>query len=152
MDKKSQYTPFNSESQKIEGLLNPVVLVNPVVVKNEPEKDDSNMTIFGIMDNILDNFENEIISGETLNRIHDALKNRLKYKFDEYKIVTTNEEQKTLIKAMIEEYSFLKFVIPSIYLQAALAKTRFMQISFKTLKNIINPAIKNVKVEVKIDA
>lgn len=146
MNEKSQYTPFNFESQKIEGL------VNTVVVKNEPEKDDSNMTIFGIMDNILDNFENEIISGETLNRIHDALKNRLKYKFDEYKIVTTNEEQETLIKAMIEEYSFLKFVIPSIYLQVAFANTRFMQISFKTLKNIINPAIKNVKVEVKIDA
>lgn len=146
MNEKSQYTPFNSESQKIEGLL------NPVVVKNEPEKDDSNMTIFGIMGNIFDNFKNEITSGETLNRIHDALENRLKHKFDEYKIVTTNEEQETLIKAMIEEYVFLKFIIPSIYLQAAFVNTRFMQISFKTLKNIINPAIKNVKIEVKIDA
>lgn len=146
MNEKSQYTPFNSESQKIEGLL------NPVVVKNEPEKDDSNMTIFGIMDNIFDNFKNEITSGETLNRIHDSLENRLKHKFDEYKIVTTNEEQETLIKAMIEEYVFLKFIIPSIYLQAAFVNTRFMQISFKTLKNIINSAIKNVKIEVKIDA
>lgn len=146
MDKKSQYTTFNSKSQKIEGLL------NPVVVKNEPEKDDSNMTIFGIMDNIFDNFKNEKISEVILDRIHDALENRLKYKFNEYKIVTTDEEREILIKAMIEEYFGLKFASPIVNLQAAFINTQFMKISFKTLKDIINPAIKNVKVEVKIDA
>lgn len=146
MDEKSQYTPFNSESQKIEGL------VNPVVVKNEPEKDDSNMTIFGIMDNIFDNFKNEKISEGLLDRIHDALENRLKYKFYEYKIVTTDEEQKTLIKAMIEEYFGFKTAPATMDILALFLNSQFMRISFKTLKNIINPAIKNVKVEVKIDA
>lgn len=146
MNEKSKYTPFNSESQKIEGL------VNPVVVKDEPEKDDSNMTIFGIMDNIFDNFKNEKISEELLDRIHDALENRLKYKFYEYKIVTTDEEQKTLIKAMIEEYFGFKTAPATMDILALFLNSQFMQISFKTLKNIINPAIKNVKVEVKIDA
>lgn len=146
MNEKSKYTPFNSESQKIEGL------VNPVVVKDEPEKDDSNMTIFGIMDNIFDNFKNEKISEELLDRIHDALENRLKYKFYEYKIVTTDEEQKTLIKAMIEEYFGFKTAPATMDILALFLNSQFMPISFKTLKNIINPAIKNVKVEVKIDA
>ena len=146
MDEKSQYTPFNSESQKIEGL------VNTVVVKNEPEKDDSNMTIFGIMDNIFDNFKNEKISEGILDRIHDALENRLKYKFEEYQIVTTDEERKTLIKAMIEEYFGFKTAPATMDILALFLNSQFMRISFKTLKNIINPAIKNVKVEVKIDA
>lgn len=147
MKEKQQYTSLNSEFQKIDGI------VNPVVVKNEPEKDDSNMTIFGIMDNIFDNFKNEKISEELLDRIHDALENRLKYKFYEYKIVTTDEEQKILIKGMIEEYFGFKFFIPpTMDLQAVFINTQFMKISFKTLKDIINPAIKNIKVEVKIDA
>lgn len=146
MDEKSQYTPFNSESQKIDGL------VNTVVVKDEPEKDDSNMTIFGIMDCIFDNFKNEKISEGLLDRIHDALENRLKYKFYEYKIVTTDEEREILIKAMIEEYFGFKFAPPTMDIQALFLNSQFIRISFKTLKNIINPAIKNVKVEVKIDA
>lgn len=146
MDEKSQYTPFNSESQKIDGL------VNTVVVKDEPEKDDSNMTIFGIMDDIFDNFKNEKISEGLLDRIHDALENRLKYKFYEYKIVTTDEKRETLIKAMIEEYFGFKNAPSKMVLLALFLSSQFMRISFKTLKNIINPAIKNVKVEVKIDA
>ena len=146
MEEKSQYTTFNSESQKIQGL------VNPVVVKNEPEKDDSYMTIFGIMDDIFDNFKNEKISEGLLDRIHAALENRLKYKFDEYKIVTTEKEQEILIKAMIEEYFGLKFAPLTANLQDIFINTQFMKISFKTLKDIINSTIKNVKVEVKIDA
>lgn len=146
MDEKSQYTPFNSEFQKIDGL------AHTVVVKDEQEKDDSNMTIFGIMDNIFDNFKNEKISEELLDRIHDALENRLKHKFYEYKIVTTDEEQKTLIKAMIEEYFGFKIAPATMDILALFLNSQFMRISFKTLKNIINPAIKNVKVEVKIDA
>lgn len=146
MDEKSQYTPFNSEFQKIDGL------VNTVVVKDEQEEDDSNMTIFGIMDNIFDNFKNEKISEELLDRIHDALENRLTYKFYEYKIVTTDEERKTLIKAMIEEYFGFKTAPATMDILALFLNSQFMRISFKTLKNIINPAIKNVKVEVKIDA
>ena len=146
MDEKSQYTPFNSEFQKIDGL------VNTVVVKDEQEEDDSNMTIFGIMDNIFDNFKNEKISEGILDRIHDALENRLKYKFEEYQIVTTDEERKTLIKAMIEEYFGFKTAPATMDILALFLNSQFMRISFKTLKNIINPAIKNVKVEVKIDA
>ena len=147
MDKKSQYTPFNSESQKIEGLVNPVV----VKKKNEPEKDDSNMTIFGIMDNIFDNFKNEKISEATADRIHDAMENRLKYKFDEYKIVTTDEEREILIKAMIEEYFGFKFQPILANVAIAFLQTTFLRISFKTLKNILNPAIKNVKIEIKLE-
>ena len=145
MEEKQQYTSLNSEFQKIDGM------VNPVVVKDEHEKDDSNMTIFGIMDNIFDNFKNEKISEELLDRIHDALENRLKYKFYEYKIVTTDEEQKILIKAMIEEYFGFKF--QPILANAAIAflQTTFLRISFKTLKNILNPAIKNVKFEIKLE-
>jgi len=145
MEEKQQYTSFNSEFQKIDGM------VNPVVVTNEPEKDDSNMTIFGIMDNIFDNFKNEKISEELLDRIHDALENRLKYKFYEYKIITTDEEQKILIKVMIEEYFGFKF--QPILANAAIAflQTTFLRISFKTLKNILNPAIKNVKSEIKLE-
>ena len=146
MEEKQQYTSFNSESQKIDGL------VNPVVVKDKQEEDDSNMTIFGIMDNIFDNFKNEKISEGLLDRIHDALENRLKYKFDEYKIVTTDEERKILIKAMIEEYFGFKTAPATMDILAVFLNSQFMRISFKTLKNIINPAIKNVKVEVKIDA
>ena len=145
MEEKQQYTSFNSEFQKIDGL------VNPVVVKDEQEEDDSNMTIFGIMDNIFDNFKNEKISEGLLDRIHDALENRLKYKFEEYQIVTTDEERKTLIKAMIEEYFGFKF--QPILANAAIAflQTTFLRISFKTLKNILNPAIKNVKIEIKLE-
>lgn len=141
MDEKSQYTPFNSESQKIDGL------VNTVVVKDEPEKDDSNMTIFGIIDNIFDNFKNEKISEGLLDRIHDAIENRLKHKFYEYEIVTTDEERNTLIKAMIEEYFGFKFQPILANTAIAFLQTTFLRISFKTLKNILNPAIKNVKIE-----
>ena len=104
------------------------------------------------MDDIFDNFKNEKISEGPLDRIHAALENRLKYKFDEYKIVTTEKEQEILIKAMIEEYFGLKFASLTVNLQSAFINTQFMKISFKTLKDIINPAIENVKVEVKIDA
>lgn len=145
MEKKQQYTSFNSEFQKIEGI------VNTVVVKDEQEEDDSKMTIFGIMDNIFDNFKNEKISEGLANRIHDALENRLKYKFEEYQIVTTDEERKTLIKAMIKEYFGFKF--QPILANAAIAflQTTFLRISFNTLKNILNPAIKNVKIEIKLE-
>jgi len=145
MEEKQQYTSFNSEFQKIDGM------VNPVVEKDEPEKDDSNMTIFGIMDNIFDNFKNEKISEGLLDRIHDALENRLNYKFYEYKIITTDEEQKTLIKAMIEEYFGFKFQPILANVAIAFLQTTFLRISFKTLKNILNPAIKNVKIEIKLE-
>lgn len=144
MEEKQQYTSFNSEFQKIDGL------VNTVVVKDEQEEDDSNMTIFGIMDNIFDNFKNEKIS-EGLDRIYDALENRLKYKFDEYEIVTTDEERKILIKAMIEEYFGFKFQPILENLAIAFLQTKFLRISFKTLKNILNPAVKNVKIEIKCE-
>jgi len=146
MEEKQQYTSFNSEFQKIDGM------VNPVVEKDEPEKDDSNMTIFGIMDNIFDNFKNEKISEGLLDRIHDALENRLNYKFYEYKIITTDEEQKTLIKAMIEEYFGFKFQPILANVAIAFLQTTFLRISFKTLKNILNPAVKNVKIEVTTNA
>lgn len=145
MEEKQQYTSFNSEFQKIDGL------VNPVVVKDEQEEDDSNMTIFGIMDQVFDNFKNEKISEGLFDRIHDALENRLKYKFDEYKIVTTDEERKTLIKAMIEEYFGFKFQPILANMAIAFLQTTFLRISFKTLKNILNPPVENIKIEIKLE-
>lgn len=48
---------------------------------------------------------------------------------------------------MIEEYFGFKFQPILANTAIAFSQTTFLRISFKTLKNILNPAIKNVKIE-----
>lgn len=56
-----------------------------------------------------------------------------------------------MIKAMINEFFCVQFQENAIDLLLAFFETKFMKISFATLKNIMQPPIKNLKVETKIE-
>lgn len=123
----------------------------PPLENNEKQKADPNLTIFGFMSDILDKHKNDVASTENLDRIKSEFENSLRQQFDLYQIVTTEEERETLIQGIINEFFFVKTQSPLANMAMVMLESTFMRISFKTLKNILNPAIQNIKVEIKVD-
>ena len=120
-------------------------------LNNEKQKADPNLTIFRFMSDILDKHKNDVASTKNLDRIKSEFENSLRQQFDLYQIVTTEEERETLIQGIINEFFFVKTQSPLANMAMVMLESTFMRISFKTLKNILNPAIQNIKVEIKED-
>ena len=117
----------------------------------QPPEDDPKQTIFGIMDGIYTNFENDIYCTQTTERLKTALEENLKERLIYHQICATDEELNAMIKAMINEFFCVRLQENIMDLLLAFFATKFMKISFATLKNIMQPPIKNLKVEIKIE-
>jgi len=117
----------------------------------QPPEDDPHLTIFGFMNDIYVNFENDIYCTETIERCKKALEENLKERLIYHQICATDEELNNFTKAMIKEFFYVRFHEDAFDLLIALFGTKFMKISFATLKEIMRPPIKNLKVEVKIE-
>ena len=117
----------------------------------QPPEDDPKQTIFGFMDGIYTNFENDIYCTQTTERLKTALEENLKERLIYHQICATDEELNAMIKAMINEFFCVRLQENIMDLLLAFFATKFMKISFATLKNIMQPPIKNLKVEIKIE-
>ena len=117
----------------------------------QPPEDDPKLTIFGFMDDIYTNFENDIHCTQTAERLKTALEENLKERLIYHQICATDEELNTMIKAMINEFFCVRLQENTLDLLLAFFATKFMKISFATLKNTMQPPIKNLKVEIKVE-
>ena len=117
----------------------------------QPPEDDPKLTIFGFMNNIYTNFENDICCTQTTERLKTALEENLKERLIYHQICATDEELNAMIKAMINEFFCVRLQENIMDLLLALFATKFMKISFATLKNIMQKKNKNLKVEIKIE-
>lgn len=117
----------------------------------QPPEDDPKLTIFGFMNNIYTNFENDIYCIQTTERLKTALEENLKERLIYHQICATDEELNAMIKAMINEFFCVRLQENTLDSLLAFFATKFMKISFATLKNIMQPPIKNLKVEIKIE-
>jgi len=117
----------------------------------QPPEDDPKLTIFGFMNDIYVNFENDIYCTQTICRVKSALEENLKERLIHHQICETDEELNTMIKAMINEFFYVRLQETAIDLLIVFFETKFMKISFTTLKEIMRPPIKNLKAEIKIE-
>lgn len=117
----------------------------------QPPEDDPKLTIFGFMNDIYTNFENDIYCMRTTERLKTALEENLKERLIYHQICATDEQLNAMIKAMINEFFCVRLQENTMDLLLAFFETKFMKISFATLKNIMQPPIKNLKAEIKIE-
>lgn len=117
----------------------------------QPPEDDPKLTIFGFMNDIYTNFENDIYCIQTTERLKTALEENLKERLIYHQICATDEELNAMIKAMINEFFCVRLQENVMDLLLAFFETKFMKISFAKLKNIMRPPIKNLKAEIKIE-
>lgn len=117
----------------------------------QPPEDNPKLTIFGFMDDVYTNFKNDIYCAQTVERLKTALEENLKERLIHHQICATDEELNAMIKAMINEFFCVRLQENTLDFLLAFFETKFMKISFATLKNIMQPPIKNLKVEIKIE-
>ena len=103
------------------------------------------------MNDVYTNFENDIYCIQTTERLKTALEENLKERLICHQICATDEELNAMIKAMINEFFCVRLQENVMDLLLAFFETKFMKISFATLKNIMRPPIKNLKAEIKIE-
>lgn len=131
-------------------MLKPLFECKSPKITQSPE-DDPKLTIFGFMNDIYTNFENDIYCIQTTERLKTALEENLKERLIYHQICATDEELNAMIKAMINEFFCVRLQENVMDLLLAFFETKFMKISFATLKNIMRPPIKNLKAEIKIE-
>ena len=100
----------------------------------QPPEDDPKLTIFGFMNNIYTNFENDICYTQTIERCKTALEENLKERLTYHQICATDEELNAMTKAMINEFFCVRLQENTLDSLLALFATKFMKISFATLK------------------
>lgn len=122
------------------------------IVDKNPEQQRLKQSIYFFMDKIHDSLRGLTYSEAYENKLKYLLKEGLKKEFVNHEILLTEEEENGLIDCLITQYFAIEFKIPAIYVPEVIKRSAFMQLTFDELKSAVNSPIKNVKVEVKIDA
>ena len=107
--------------------------------------------IYFFMDKIHDTLRGLTYCKAYENELKYLLKEGLKEEFANHKILLTEEEESGLIDGLIAQYFALEFEIPAICVPEVIKRSTFMQLTFDELKSAVNPPIKNLKVEIKIE-
>lgn len=121
-----------------------------IVYKN-PEQSILKQSIYFFMDKIHDSLRGLTYSEAYENKLKHLLKEGLKEQFANHKILLTEEEENGLIDGLITQYFTLEFKIPAICIPEVIKSSAFMQLTFDELKSAVNPPVKNLKVEIKIE-
>lgn len=121
------------------------------IVDKNPEQSRLKQSIYFFMDKIHDSLRGLTYCEAYENKLKYLLKEGLKEEFANHKILLTEKQEKGLIDDLITQYFVLEFKIPAIYVPEVIKSSAFMQLTFDELKSAVNPPIKNLKVEIKIE-
>lgn len=126
-------------------------LIECKIVYKNPEQSRLKQSIYFFMCKIHDTLRGLTYCEAYENKLKYLLKEGLKEEFANHKILLTEEEENCLIDGLIKQYFALKFKTPAIYVPEVVARSAFMQLTFDELKHAVNPPIKNLKIEIKIE-
>lgn len=121
------------------------------IVDKNPEQSRLKQSIYFFMAKIHDTLRGLTYCEAYENKLKYLLKGGLKEEFANHEILLTEEEENGLIDVLIAQYFALEFKIPAIYIPEVIGRSAFMQLTFDELKSAVNPPIKNLKVEIKVD-
>ena len=126
-------------------------LIECKIVDKNPEQSRLKQSIYFFMAKIHDTLRGLTYCEAYENKLKYLLKEGLKEEFANHKILLTEEEENGLIDSLITQYFTLEFKIPAIYVPEVIKRSAFMQLTFDELKSAVNPPVKNLKVEIKIE-
>lgn len=126
-------------------------LVECKIVDKNPEQSRLKQSIYFFMGKIHDTLRGLTYCEAYENKLKYLLKEGLKEEFANHEILLTEEEENGLIDGLITQYFALEFKIPAIFVPEVIKRSAFMQLTFDELKSTVNPPIKNLKVEIKIE-
>ena len=126
-------------------------LIECKIVYKNPEQSRLKQSIYFFMDKIHDTLRGLTYCEAYENKLKYLLKEGLKEEFANHKILLTEEEENGLIDGLITQYCAIEFKIPEIYVPEVIKRSAFMQLTFDELKSTVNPPIKNLKVEIKVE-
>ena len=126
-------------------------LIECKIVDKNPEQSRLKQSIYFFMTKIHDTLRGLTYCEAYENKLKYLLKEGLKEEFANHKILLTEEEENGLIDGLITQYFALEFEIPAIYVPEVIKRSTFMQLTFDELKSAVNPPVKNLKVEIKVD-
>lgn len=91
--------------------------------------------------------ENFVFSEQTLDLLHDRIKNNLKECFIKYRVTLEENKIEELTDTLTNEFFYMKFICPAVNLKEVFSQS-LSRMTFDQLKKEINPAIKNLKIEI----